>query len=101
MVTRPAADPFGALADPTRRQILELLWAGDELTAGAIAGHFRGLSRPAVSKHLGVLRGGGLVRVRRQGRLRYYAVDPRSLLAVDAWLQRYRSSWQRRLFVAA
>ncbi len=42
-----------------------------------------------------------MVRVRREGRQRHYALDPRALLAADAWLERYRSSWQRRLYEAA
>ncbi len=99
LVTDAQHDPFPALADGTRRQILELLWSGEELSAGAIARRFPRLSRPAVSKHLAVLRGAGLVRVRRRGRRRYYGLDGRALLDVDAWIERYRASWQRRLFV--
>lgn len=100
MVTRQAnRDPFDALADPTRRRILELLWSGEELAAGAIARGFRGMSRPAVSKHLGLLRAAGLVRVRHHGRSRLYGLDPRALQAVDGWLEGYRSAWQRRLYV--
>lgn len=100
MVTHSGgADPFGVLADETRRGILELLWSGEELTAGAISRRFAGISRPAVSKHLGVLRDAGLVRVRREGRRRHYALDAGALLAVDEWMERYRSTWQRRLHV--
>lgn len=98
MVTQRLGDPFPALADPTRREVLELLWSGGELTAGALAREFPHLSRPAVSKHLAVLRSAGLVRVRREGRRRLYGLDARALLAVDEWIDRYRGAWQRRLF---
>lgn len=98
MVTHIRTDPFPALADPTRRKILELLWSGEEVPAGAIAEAFPRLSRPAVSKHLAVLRSAGLVRVRREGRRRLYGLDARALLAVDEWMDRYRGAWQRRLF---
>lgn len=98
MVTHPRRDPFAALADETRRAILELLWSGEEHAAGAISRAFPAISRPAVSRHLAVLRDAGLVRVRREGRRRHYAIDARALLVVDAWMERYRASWQRRLF---
>lgn len=97
MVTQRRSDPFPAIADPTRRAILELLWGGGELAASAVARAFPHLSRPAVSKHLGVLRSAGLVRMRRDGRRRYYALDARALLVIDEWIERYRSSWERRL----
>ena len=86
---------FRAIADPTRRAILDLLLAG-ERTVGEIAGQFA-VSRPAVSKHLRLLRGARLVRVRREGRHRLCALDPEPLRAVDAWLDRYRREWQSRL----
>ncbi len=101
MVTRPRGDAFAAIADPTRRRILELLWSCDEVTAGALAERFPHVTRPAISKHLGVLRAAGLVRVRPEGRRRLYGLDARALLAVDGWLERYRVSWERRLFAAA
>jgi DNA-binding transcriptional ArsR family regulator len=84
-----------ALADPTRRRIVELLAAG-ERTAGEIAGEFA-VSRPAVSRHLRVLRDTGLVRYRGEAQRRVYALDPRPLAALDAWLARYRPFWQNRL----
>jgi DNA-binding transcriptional ArsR family regulator len=84
-----------ALADPTRRRIVELL-ADGELDAGAIADHFP-TSRPGVSRHLRVLREGGLVRVRNDAQRRIYSLDPAPLAELDAWLARYRSFWTNRL----
>jgi DNA-binding transcriptional ArsR family regulator len=86
---------FEALADPTRRRILELLAAG-ERSAGEIAGEFA-ISRPGVSRHLRVLRESGLVRARGDGQRRLYAVDPEPLAEVELWLARYRQFWSQRL----
>ena len=74
-------DVFGALADPTRRVILERLLDRHEMSAGALAAEFSHISRPAVSKHLGVLRAAGLVRAREDGREVFYALDPAPLAA--------------------
>ena len=84
-----------ALADPTRRTIVELL-AERERSAGELAAQFE-TSRPAVSRHLRVLREHGLVRTRAEGRRRLYALDPTPLAELDAWLSRYRSFWTNRL----
>jgi DNA-binding transcriptional ArsR family regulator len=84
-----------ALADPTRRRIVELL-ADGERTAGELASHFR-TSRPGVSRHLRVLREQGLVRTRAEGQRRVYSLDPAPLAELDAWLARYRSFWTNRL----
>jgi DNA-binding transcriptional ArsR family regulator len=84
-----------ALADPTRRTIVELL-AERELTAGELAARFD-TSRPAVSRHLRVLREHGLVRAREDGRQRVYSLDPEPLAELDEWLARYRSFWTNRL----
>jgi DNA-binding transcriptional ArsR family regulator len=67
-----------------------------ERTVGEIAERFA-VSRPAVSKHLRVLRGARLVRARREGRQRVCALDPEPLRAVDAWLDGYRREWTARL----
>jgi DNA-binding transcriptional ArsR family regulator len=84
------ADPFSALADPTRRGILELLREEDTLTAGEIAARFPRISRAAVSKHLGVLRRARLVRARERGRERHYHLDPGPLDAIyREWLSRF------------
>ncbi|HVQ97175.1 MAG TPA: metalloregulator ArsR/SmtB family transcription factor [Mycobacteriales bacterium] len=86
---------FEALADPTRRRILELL-AGGERSAGDLAGEFA-ISRPGVSRHLRVLRAAGLVRARGDGQRRLYSVDPAPLAEVEQWLARYRLFWAQRL----
>jgi DNA-binding transcriptional ArsR family regulator len=84
-----------ALADPTRRRIVELL-ADGERSAGEIASHFV-TSRPGISRHLRVLREHGLVHAREQGQRRLYALEPAPLAELDAWLERYRAFWTNRL----
>lgn len=79
-------DPFRALSDPTRREIVDLLAAGP-LPVRMIAGHFPSISRPAVSKHLRILREGRLVEERRSGRERYYSLNPPVLESTAAWLR--------------
>ncbi|HWT11639.1 MAG TPA: metalloregulator ArsR/SmtB family transcription factor [Allosphingosinicella sp.] len=88
-------DRFAALADPSRRRILELLSRGDR-SAGAIAGGFE-MSAPAVSQHLKALREAGLVRVTIDRQRRIYSLDPDGLAAVDAWIGRVRGFWSKRL----
>jgi DNA-binding transcriptional ArsR family regulator len=89
MVTSDAV--FKAIADPTRREILGLLRGGAQ-TVGAIAGNFQ-MSRPAVSKHMSVLRAAGLIRTERVGGLRLCALEARPLRLADAWLRDYQSFW--------
>jgi DNA-binding transcriptional ArsR family regulator len=84
-----------ALADPTRRRIVELL-AEEERSAGEIAAQFT-TSRPGVSRHLRVLREHGLVTAREVGRRRLYSLDPAPLAELDSWLERYRGFWANRL----
>ncbi|MGN6030967.1 MAG: ArsR/SmtB family transcription factor [Thermomicrobiales bacterium] len=81
-------DAFTAVADPVRRDILDLLRSGD-LEAGSIAARYP-ISRPAISRHLRVLREAGLVTVRLDGRNRIYRLQPQGLAAVDAWLAPFR-----------
>lgn len=88
-------DGFTALADPTRREIVELL-ANGEKDAGTIAEQFP-ISKPAISRHLSVLRTGGLVEYRRSGQRRIYRLRPDGLRDVDVWLSRYRNLWNDRL----
>lgn len=90
------SDVFAAIADPTRREILDLLRA-EPLRAGEIAERFPDISRPAVSKHLRVLRAARLCRVRASGRERRYELDARTLTKVDEWLARYRALWSSKL----
>jgi DNA-binding transcriptional ArsR family regulator len=84
-----------ALADPTRRRIVELL-AGGERSAGELAAEFE-TSRPGVSRHLRVLREHGLVSAREEGRRRVYELEPGPLAELDGWLEQYRRFWQNRL----
>jgi DNA-binding transcriptional ArsR family regulator len=92
---RASTDVFRAIADPTRRAILDRLRAGPA-NAGALAADFRS-SRPAVSKHLRVLREARLVVDTRIGRERLYTVDPLPLQSVAGWLEGYRTFWQSSL----
>jgi DNA-binding transcriptional ArsR family regulator len=84
-----------ALADPTRRRIVELLVDG-ERSAGDLAANFA-TSRPGISRHLRVLREHGLVQARDEGRRRLYSLDPQPLADLDEWLDRYRIFWTNRL----
>jgi len=88
-------DAFVALADPTRRRIVESLTAG-ERTFGDIAADFD-ISGPAVSQHLKVLRDAGIVGVRRDAQRRIYRLDPRGLDDMSDWLNRLRGFWNERL----
>ena len=86
---------FDVLGDPVRRRILELLAAGEQ-SSGAVTETIRaefGISQPAVSQHLRVVREGGLATVRPEGARRLYAVNPEPLRDVDAWLDRFRAFW--------
>jgi DNA-binding transcriptional ArsR family regulator len=94
-VTNPAEAAFSALADPTRRAVLDLLRQGS-LPAGRIAQAFP-VSRPAISKHLRLLRRARLVQERRDGRHRFYQLNAGPLRAVDSWLNQYRAFWQTSL----
>lgn len=88
-------DAFAALADPTRRRLLELV-AGGERSAGDLAAEFD-VSRPAISRHLRVLREAGLVTWRGDAQQRLYRLDPSGLDEVMGWVERTRDSWAARL----
>jgi DNA-binding transcriptional ArsR family regulator len=94
-VTYSTEVAFHALADPTRRAVLDLLRQGIQ-PAGKIAQAFP-VSRPAISKHLRLLRRAHLVQEKREGRHRLYQLNPEPLKAVDSWLQQYRVFWQANL----
>ncbi len=86
---------FDVLGDPVRRRILELL-ADGELTSGAVCSVIQqefGISQPAVSQHLKVLRESGFASVRPEGTRRLYAVNTEPLRDIDAWLDRFRRFW--------
>jgi DNA-binding transcriptional ArsR family regulator len=86
---------FAAVSEPARRQILELL-RERERPVGELVQHLR-LSQPGVSKHLRVLREAGLVRVRRDGKRRWYGLRAEPLAELDEWLAPYREFWGGRL----
>lgn len=87
------ADAFNAVAEPRRRQILDLLASG-ELAVNDLVVRL-GLAQPLVSKHLRVLREVGLVRVREAGRQRVYRLDAEPLKPIHDWVRRYQESWEQ------
>lgn len=98
MVTnKPQLDKsaFNAISDPTRRAILDLL-RDRELAAGDIATHFP-VSRPAIARHVRILKKTGLLKERRDAQRRFYSLDPTGLKEVDRWLAPYRLFWAARM----
>lgn len=87
---------FRALADPTRRAILDRLRSGAEVSAGELGAAFA-MSQPALSQHLKVLRDASLVAQRPDGRRRFYRIDPDGLRAAYDWLAQYEAFWDERL----
>jgi len=92
---RRADATFSAIAHPTRRAILDLLRRSEQ-GAGELASRFP-VSRPAIARHVRILRRAGLVRERRQAQARIYAIAPAALAEVDRWLAPYRLFWAARL----
>jgi DNA-binding transcriptional ArsR family regulator len=88
-------DALAALADPTRRRIVELL-AGRELAAGEIVNRFE-ISAPAVSQHLKTLREARLLSVREEAQRRYYRLDQTGFAEIESWLNAMRKFWSPRL----
>ncbi|MEU9736179.1 metalloregulator ArsR/SmtB family transcription factor [Streptomyces sp. NPDC048002] len=90
---------FDVLGDPVRRRILELLATGERASGeiSAVISEEFGISQPAVSQHLKVLRDNGFAAVRAEGTRRLYAVDAAPLREVDDWLERFRGFWEQRL----
>ena len=86
---------FDAISDPTRRAILDLMRSG-EVGAGDLADRFP-VSRPAISRHVRILKRAGLVRQRKQAQRRFYSLRPEALLEVDRWLAPYRLFWSARM----
>jgi DNA-binding transcriptional ArsR family regulator len=95
LMSATAAAPFTAIAEPARRQILELLREGERSVNELV--QRLNLSQPGVSKHLRVLREAGLVRVRPDGRRRWYGLRAEPLAELDEWLAPYRVYWGGRL----
>ncbi|MBO3747201.1 winged helix-turn-helix transcriptional regulator [Streptosporangiaceae bacterium NEAU-GS5] len=90
-----SVDAFAVLAEPSRRQILDTL-RGAEHSVGQLVGVL-GLSQPAVSKHLKVLREAGFVSCRTAAQQRIYRIETKPLKALDEWLAPYRALWNRHL----
>jgi DNA-binding transcriptional ArsR family regulator len=94
-----AVHAFDVLGDPVRRRVLELLADGEQ-ASGALSAVIQrefGISQPAVSQHLRVLREHGCARVRAEGTRRLYRVEPAGLHEVDEWLEPFRRFWDQRL----
>ncbi|NGP87088.1 ArsR/SmtB family transcription factor [Fodinibius halophilus] len=88
-------DVFQAIADPTRRAIIDLL-ANKSLPVNGVAKNFD-ISRPAVSKHIKILNECGLVVIRKKGRKRFCRADPRKLQEVAEWTAKYQKFWSKKL----
>lgn len=86
---------FRTLADPTRRRLFERLCLEGEQTVGALT-DYAGISQPAVSKHLGLLRQAGLVRDRPDGRLTHYSAQPAALAPLLDWTRDMAGFWEKR-----
>jgi DNA-binding transcriptional ArsR family regulator len=84
---------FAALADPTRRRILEHLAGGDRCVTDLARPHR--MSLPAVSKHLRVLEGAGLIRRQRQGRVHRLKLEAKPMQQAQAWIEEYRKFWEQ------
>ena len=88
-------DVFQAIADPVRRDIIGLL-ADEALTVNAVAKNFD-ISRPAISKHIRILKECGVITINKKGRERYCEIQPRNLMPVSDWIEQYRSLWEEKL----
>jgi DNA-binding transcriptional ArsR family regulator len=95
MKPRSADDPYRALADPTRRAVLEQLKAGEQ-SVGTLAQQFE-MSLPAFSRHLKVLHDAGLVNQRSQGTQRLYTLNPEPLKDMSEWLHEFEGFWNQKL----
>ena len=88
-------DVFQAIADPTRREIIKLL-SDNSLNLNALANNFE-ISRPAISKHIKILKECGLVEIQKQGRNRFCTIRIENLKEVADWIEQYRKIWENRL----
>ncbi|WP_435166363.1 ArsR/SmtB family transcription factor [Paenibacillus glycanilyticus] len=95
LASEPKHDVFQAIADPTRRSLLQLL-VDQEMPVNVISGHYS-MSRTAVSKHLRVLAEAGLVKERKVGRETRYRLEPEPLLELKRWLSYYERFWENKL----
>ena len=88
-------DVFQAMADPVRRDIIQLL-SRETMTVNEVADHFD-ISRPAVSRHLKILEECGIVSVNKKGRIRYCRIEPKTLIPAFLWIDQYRALWENRI----
>lgn len=88
-------DVFQAIADPVRRDIIKLL-AEETLSVNSVAERFD-VSRPAISKHLKILRECGIITIHKQGRERYCQIQPKTLIPAFLWIDQYRNLWEEKL----
>lgn len=95
MIKPGAGDPFQAVADPSRRQILHLL-SGNRLTINAVSEHFD-MSRPAVSKHIKILYSAGFITIEELGRERYCTLDKAGFAALQEWIRYFDGFWRGKL----
>ncbi len=88
-------DVFQAIADPVRRDIIELL-SNETLTVNTVAEKFE-VSRPAISKHLKILKECGIIEINKRGRERFCEIQPRKLIPAFLWIEQYKNLWEDKL----
>ncbi|GAA3629143.1 ArsR/SmtB family transcription factor [Flavivirga jejuensis] len=88
-------DVFQAIADPVRRDIIELL-SNESLTVNTVAEKFE-VSRPAISKHLKILKECGIIEINKKGRERFCIIKPRNLIPAFLWIEQYKALWEDRI----
>ncbi|MDO5980975.1 ArsR/SmtB family transcription factor [Flavivirga spongiicola] len=88
-------DVFQAIADPVRRDIIELL-SNEALTVNTVAEKFE-VSRPAISKHLKILKECGIIEINKKGRERFCEIQPKNLIPAFLWIEQYKNLWENKL----
>ncbi len=88
-------DVFQAIADPVRRDIIELV-SNDTLTVNEVAEKFE-ISRPAISKHIRILNECGIIEINQKGRERYCQIQPKNLIPAFLWIEQYKSLWEDKI----
>jgi DNA-binding transcriptional ArsR family regulator len=95
MAVEARRDVFQAIADPTRRQIIDLI-SNDLMNLNAIAEKFD-MSRPAISQHIKILAECGIIEIEKKGRERYCKIQPRSLIPAFLWMEQHQKQWEEKL----
>ncbi len=88
-------DVFQAIADPVRRDIIELV-SNETLTVNEVAEKFK-ISRPAISKHIKILNECGIIEINQKGRARYCEIQPQNLLPAFLWIEQYKKLWENKI----